>query len=55
MCSSDLNGQSNLIQLHEGSKVKLLNTLGEWTQIEISGVVIGEVKGFISSADLGKI
>ncbi|MEO1417481.1 MAG: tetratricopeptide repeat protein [Bacteroidota bacterium] len=49
------NGSTDLLLLHEGTKVKLLEQLGEWSQIEISGVAIGEVKGFIKKADIGEI
>ncbi|MEL6632085.1 MAG: tetratricopeptide repeat protein [Bacteroidota bacterium] len=49
------NGNTDLLLLHEGTKVTLLEQLGEWSQIEISGVAIGEVKGFIKKADIGEI
>ena len=49
------NGTTDLLQLHEGTKVQLLEHLGEWSQIEISGIAIGEVKGFIKKKDLGEI
>jgi tetratricopeptide (TPR) repeat protein len=48
-------GETDLLILHEGVKVRLLDQVDEWTQIELDGANIGEVRGFVRTKTLAVI
>lgn len=41
------DGDTDLLILHEGVKVKIVDYVGPWTQIKLEGANIGEVVGFV--------
>ena len=48
-------GETDLLILHEGVKVTLLDEVDGWTQIRLDGANIGEVVGFVRSESVGVI
>ncbi|MEO0897008.1 MAG: hypothetical protein AAFY71_11455 [Bacteroidota bacterium] len=49
------NGQTDLLILHEGSKVKILDEVDGWRKIRISAISTGTVEGFVRSEQVKKI
>lgn len=48
-------GETDLLILHEGVKVRLLDQVDGWTQVRLDGASIGEVVGFVRSESVGVI
>ncbi|MCI4670667.1 MAG: tetratricopeptide repeat protein [Bacteroidia bacterium] len=49
------DGQTDLLILHEGSKVKILDEIGEWRKVRIEAISTGKVEGFVRSEQVTKI
>ncbi len=49
------NGQTNLLILHEGSKVEVLDEIEGWRKVRIKAISTGEVEGFVRSEQVTKI
>lgn len=49
------DGQTDLLILHEGSKVEILDEIGGWRKVRIDAVSTGKVEGFVRSEQVTKI
>ncbi|MEZ4774288.1 MAG: tetratricopeptide repeat protein [Bacteroidia bacterium] len=49
------SGRTDLLILHEGVKVDLLDEIGGWTKIRVADVNIGTVEGFIENKHIAPI
>ena len=48
-------GDTDLLLLHEGVKVRLLDQVDDWTRVELEGANLGKVVGFVRSEQIGVI
>lgn len=49
------DGQTDLLILHEGSKLEILDEIGGWRKVRIDAVSTGKVEGFVRSEQVTKI
>lgn len=49
------SGKTDLMILHEGAKVRLVEEIGNWAKIRIDDANVGKVVGFIESANIEAI